>query len=145
MCLCVLCGIVDVLGCSLCGAGSAQAREGESECTLCPPGTYTSTNGSQTCTECESGTYLSERGGTQCSLCPLNAIADPRSENVSDCECFVGFYGLPGKDDQCYECSDGGVCNGGTEYPHADKGYWRSEVLLIYICFLLFFVCNLYG
>ena len=71
-------------------------------CLECSAGTHASA-GAVACLLCEAGTYsAAEVGSATCSTCPPNRTSAPRSGDLNDCKCAMGYTGAGGS--ACSAC-----------------------------------------
>jgi hypothetical protein len=123
--------------CLQCDAGLFQDSPKRSECKQCAAGFFASDKGRNSCTDCDDrGDYFQERtGATLCEPCPTNSrryvgAGQGSGSNRTSCKCQRNFWrhdGLSGK--ACFPCPTGGICDGKTELPYPDEGYWAmSEI-----------------
>ena len=77
-------------------------------CVACAGGKYKIVAGTVACTLCVGGKYSTTAGATSastCLNCPLHTNAQSGSDQVEDCTCNTGHYGLNGRD--CINCEAG--------------------------------------
>jgi len=66
-------------------------------CTQCPAGKFKAHIGTADCTNCTAGTYGSSPGSATCASCPTHSTtAEEGSDELTDCKCNAGFWGLDG-------------------------------------------------
>ena len=80
----------------------------------------------QTCDACEINTFQASSNATSCNLCPENTANGGRGMSaLESCKCRSGSYRRDGKPGQiCFDCPEGGVCQGGDRAPYAAQGFW---------------------
>ena len=75
-------------------------------CLECLAGTHKAVNGTSRCISCPSGTYSKlSAASTACLDCPFRSDSPSESDEIIDCTCNPGHFGLDGM--LCTECSAG--------------------------------------
>ena len=91
--------------CSLCPAGKFEASTGSTECMRCEAGQISDAVGAssaQVCEDCHANTYCNDN---QIFYCPPGTMSLPRSTQLIDCHCKVGF-GKRRHDFKCEVCDE---------------------------------------
>lgn len=97
--------------CKVCEKGSVSFSVDSSDCDVCALGEYMDKVGQSGCYNCPPGTRTLQRG----------------SKSILNCSCDEHFYNPIGQSGvECFPCPEGATCNGGSEQPFPNKGYWMN-------------------
>jgi len=86
-----------------CKCNMGYSGSNGSTCIACPRGAFKPSVGDATCSLCPTNTYqpaLARTASSDCLGCPENSLSLQASDELTDCECKSGYFGV-----------NGGVCN----------------------------------
>ncbi|GMH35618.1 hypothetical protein BSKO_03486 [Bryopsis sp. KO-2023] len=110
-----------------CPLGREPGSDPFDPCPLCTPGHFSDYPGD--CQLCGIGKYTPLFGQQKCEPCPLHSVTLVRGAvSLEECVCKEGFYRPDQKSGlECFECPEGGICDGRMSLPYPMKGFWADH------------------